>query len=286
MYRPDGLDRQLISLLQQDGRACYVELARALGVSEATVRRRVERLIAEGVVDVVACVEPRRVGLQSESLVYLQADLDKLTQIGRRLAAMPETREVLYTSGPHDLVLRVVLPSGDDLLPFLTERIAPIPGIKATQTAHVLQTQKRLSDWQIFDLPEGQGPAAPGPYLLLVDDDPDFIAAARMVLEAAGYDVRTAGSSREALARLQESPPALVLLDLMMETPLAGLVVARAIRADRRLRDLPILAISAIRSTEWATSLPDRAELPFDDLVDKPLEPQLLLEKVRRFMRE
>jgi Lrp/AsnC family transcriptional regulator for asnA, asnC and gidA len=126
VYRPDTLDRQIISLLQKDGRACYAELARALGVSEATARRRVERLVADGVVEVVACVEPRRVGLQSEALVYLQADLDKLTQIGQRLGTMPEVREVLYTSGPHDLVLRVALPSGDDLLPFLTERVASI----------------------------------------------------------------------------------------------------------------------------------------------------------------
>jgi DNA-binding Lrp family transcriptional regulator/CheY-like chemotaxis protein len=284
MYRPDALDRQIISLLQKDGRACYVALARALGVSEATARRRVERLIAEGVVEVVACVEPRRVGFQAEALVYLQVDLDKLTQIGQRLAAMPEVREVLYTSGAHDLVLRVALPSGDDLLPFLTQRVAPVPGIKATQTSHVLQVEKRLSDWQLTELPERAAPAGPSPSILLVDDDADFVAAARMVLEAAGYSVVTAGSGREALARLQEATPALVLLDLMMETPLAGLVVVRAVRSQPRLRGVPLLAISAIHSTEWASKLPPAAELPLDDFIDKPIEPRQLLEKVRRFI--
>jgi DNA-binding Lrp family transcriptional regulator/CheY-like chemotaxis protein len=284
MYRPDALDRQIISLLQQDGRVCYAEIARALDVSEATARRRVERLIAEGVIEVVACVEPRRVGLLAEAMVYLQSDLDKLTQIGQRLAVMPEVREVLYTSGPHDLVLRVVLPSGDDLLPFLTQRVAPIPGIKATQTSHVLQVEKRLSDWQVAELPEGGLPARPACSILLVDDDADFVAAAQMVLEADGCHVITAGSGREALERLREERPALVLLDLIMETPLAGLVVARAIRTERRLQGLPILAISAIHSTEWAAKLPPAEELPFDDFVQKPIEPGQLLDTVHRFI--
>jgi len=284
MYRPDALDRQIIPLLQRDGRMGFAELARALEVSEATARRRVERLIAEGVVEVVACVEPRRVGLQTEALVYLQCDLDKLTQIGQRLAAMAEVREVLYTSGAHDLVLRLALPSGDALLPFLTQRVAPIPGLKATQTSYILQVEKRLSDWQVAGLPEGAGPTAPSRTVLLVDDDADFAAAARMVLEAAGYRVVVAGSGREALERLREERPALVLLDLIMESPLAGLAVARAIRAEQRLRGLPILAISAIHSTEWAAGLPPAEELPFDDFVDKPIEPGLLLEKVRRFV--
>jgi DNA-binding Lrp family transcriptional regulator/CheY-like chemotaxis protein len=247
MYRLDTLDRQIISHLQQDGRMPYVELARALDVSEATARRRVERLCTAGIVSIVACVEPRHVGLQAEALIYLQADLDKLTQIGQRLAAMPEAREVLYTSG-------------------------------------ALQAEKRLDEWQMADLPEASPPAGPGPCILLVDDDADFVAAARMVLEAAGYCVVTAGSSREALARLETERPALVLLDLMMETPLAGLVVARAVRANRWLRGVPLLAISAIHSSEWADRLPPTADLPLDDFVDKPIEPQLLLDKVRRFI--
>lgn len=284
MYRPDTLDRQIISLLQQDGRVCYAEIARALDVSEATARRRVERLITEGVIEVVACVEPRRIGLQAEALVYLQCDLDKLTQIGQRLAAMPEVREALYTSGAHDMVLRIVLPSGDDLLPFLTRRVAPIPGIKTTQTSYILHKEKRIKDWQVAELPEEDRPTPPACTLLLVDDDADFVAAAQMVLEASGCRVITAGNGREALQRLREEPPALVLLELIMETPLAGLNVAHAIRAERQLQGLPIVAISNIRSTEWASKLPPVEELPFDDFVEKPIEPSRLLETVRRFI--
>lgn len=285
MYQPDALDRQLISFLQGNGRMPFVDLAHAAGVSEATARRRVERLMAEGVVEIVACVEPRRVGLQTEALIYLQCDLDKLTPIGLQLAAMPEVREVLYTTGAHDLVLRVVLPAGDDLLPFLTERVAPLPGIKSSQTSYVLRTEKRLSDWQVVELPTPETRAAkPAGPILVVDDDADFCAAAQMVLEAAGYRVTAACSGSEALERLREERPALILLDIIMETPLAGVELARAVRAQASLREVPLLAISAIRSTAWAGQLPPRTELPFDDFVDKPIQPHLLLETVRRFI--
>ena len=104
MYQLDGLDRQLIQLLQQDGRASYVDLAQAAGVSQATARRRVERLVSEGIIQILACLDPHRVGLGVEALVYLRTDLDKLTQIGRQLASMPEIREVIYTSGNFDMV--------------------------------------------------------------------------------------------------------------------------------------------------------------------------------------
>jgi CheY-like chemotaxis protein len=178
----------------------------------------------------------------------------------------------------------VVFPSSDDLLPFLTQRIAPLAGIRATQTSHILGVGKQLNHWQLAELPEAGRSAGPGPTILLVDDDADFAIAARTVLEAAGYTVVVASSSREAAERLREARPALVLLDLMMETPLAGLDVARAVQAEHRLRGVPVLAISAIRSTGWAEALPPVDELPLDDFVDKPIEPDRLLEKVRRFI--
>ncbi|MGC8874012.1 MAG: response regulator, partial [Chloroflexia bacterium] len=262
----------------------YVELARLVGVSEATVRRRVERLIAEGVIEVVACVDPRNVGLGVEALVYLQAELDKLTHIGQSLAAMPEVREVMYTSGAHDLVLRVALASNDDLLPFLTRRVATIPGVKSTQTSYILQTEKHIHDWQLPERPAAPPPAQPRPLVLVVDDDADFCAAASMVLEAEGYQVMVACNGREAQALLQEYTPSLILLDLMMETPLAGLEVLRAVREDARLGTVPVLAISAIRSSEWASAFPSPEQLPFDGFVDKPIEPGLLLEKVHRLV--
>jgi len=255
-----------------------------VGVSEATVRRRVKNLLSQRVIEIVACVDPPKVGLEVEALVFLQTDLDKLTQIGQQLAGMAEVREVIYSSGIYDLVASVALPSSDDLLPFLTQRVAAIPGIRSTQTAYVLHVKKRPIDWQLPEAPAQARPPAPGPLLLLVDDDADFCAAARMVLEAKGYRIEVACNGREALACLQKERPELILVDVVMETPLAGLEAAQAIQADERLEGVPLLAISAIRSSEWGGILPPLEELPFDGFLDKPIEPAELLEQVNRLI--
>lgn len=286
MYHLDRLDHRLVLLLQQDGRATYAELARAVNVSEATVRRRLERLIEEQVIEVVACVRPQKVGLKAEAFVYLRTDLDKLVQIGQQLTIMPQVREVVYTSGSYDLVVRLVLPSGEDLLPFLTQQIASIPGIRATQTSYVLEVKKCLQDWQLPQTVLSEKTSLPGPTILLVDDDADFVAGAKMVLDAAGYQTTVACNGRDALACLAEEPPGLILLDLMMETPLAGLEVARAVHQGKDQPAVPILAISAIRSTEWAHKLPLEEELPLDGFLDKPIEPSVLLNEVQRLLEE
>jgi Lrp/AsnC family transcriptional regulator for asnA, asnC and gidA len=280
----DALDRKFIFLLQKKGRMSFSDLARTLKISEATVRRRVERLLTEGVMEIVACIEPRQVGLEFEAMICLQVDLDKLTQIGQRLAAMPEVREVVYTSGAYDMVVRLALPGSGDLLPFLTQQIAVIPGIKDIQTAHVLQTEKRMSAWQLPEKVKEKEPVAPGALVLIVDDDPDFVAAATMVLEARGYRVATAAGVEPALRWLQDQRPDLVLLDLMMETPLAGLQVARAIRERPQLQHVPVLVVSAIWASEWAGKLPPTEDLPVDDFVDKPIEPGVLLDKIARLI--
>jgi Lrp/AsnC family transcriptional regulator for asnA, asnC and gidA len=253
-----------------------------VGVSEATVRRRVKNLLSQGIVEIVACVDPPKVGLEVEALVFLQTDLDKLTQIGQQLCAMAEVRQVIYTSGNQDLVVWLALPSSDDLLPFLTQRIATIPGIKSSQISYILQVGKRPQDWHLPEVVPLQVPASPRPLILLVDDDADFCAAAKMVLEAEGYRVNACCDGRGALACLEQGMPDLILTDLIMETPLAGLEVGRAVQEHPRLRDVPILAVSAIHSTEWAGKLPSR--LPFDDFLDKPIEPRALLEKVHTLL--
>ncbi|MBN1484577.1 MAG: response regulator [Chloroflexia bacterium] len=253
-------------------------------MSEATVRRRVKNLLSQKIIDVVACVDPSRVGLEVEALVFLQTDLDKLTQIGQQLCVMEEVRQLIYTSGRQDLVVWLALPSSDQLLPFLTQRIASIPGIKSTQISSILRVGKRPQDWCLPDVDLPRAPASPGPLILLVDDDADFCAAAKMVLQVEGYRVRACCDGRGALACLQDCSPQLILLDLIIETPLAGLELAQSLKESERLQGVPILAVSAIRSTEWGNKLPPPEQMPFDGFVDKPIEPGVLLEQVDRLI--
>ncbi len=123
--------------------------------------------------------------------------------------------------------------------------------------------------------------------ILIVEDDPDMVTALRMPLEAEGYEVFTASSGEEGLQKVKEVRPDLIILDVMMETTTAGFQVSLQLRSpDPRseyaaYRDIPILILTAIHTTTSLRFGPDEAYLPVDDFVDKPVDPDVLLKKVR-----
>ena len=272
VYQADDLDRQLILLLQEDGRASYVELAQRLGVGESTVRRRLERLLAEGIIQIVACVDPRRVGLTFEAFVYIHADLDKLTQIARQLAAMPEVREVIYTSGNFELIVRLVLPSSEDLLPFLTRQIASLPGIQSTQTSYVLHVEKPLYRWTLPG-EETRTPDGSASTVLLFDHNADLVEEVRPLLEAEGYRVVPACEGSDALACLREQRPALMLVDLRVDSPAQETI--QTLCREARERGVAVLAVVP-------DELEDRAVVLADAVLSRPVQPAPLLERVRQ----
>lgn len=143
----DSIDRQIIHVLQQDGRTSNVEIARLVGVSEATVRRRLERLVAAGTIRITAMPDAGRVGFPTIAFMMLSVNLAKLDQIGDRIARLPEVRSIYLTSGGSELIVEAWFTSGDDLLRFMTQDIGCIPGIKRTATCHVLRTIKDGSRW-------------------------------------------------------------------------------------------------------------------------------------------
>lgn len=124
------------------------------------------------------------------------------------------------------------------------------------------------------------------PKILAIEDDPDMLAALRMPLEARGYEVFTATTGEEGLEKVKEIEPDLIILDVMMETTTAGFQVSLELRspdADSEYadyRDIPILMLTAIHTTTSLRFGPDEAYLPVDDFVDKPVDPDELLEKV------
>lgn len=154
----DGIDRQLVGILQRDGRASHAEVARRLGTSEATARRRLERLLADGRVRVVAVVNPLQLGM-IDAIVGVHAQPDRVAQVAEALAALPEVRYVGITTGVYDLILECLFRSREEELIFFTEKIAAIPGIVRTQTSTVLLTKKATYDWEAD---ESAGPRATG----------------------------------------------------------------------------------------------------------------------------
>lgn len=275
-YVIDELDRRIIAFLQVDGHASNVDIARALGVAEATVRKRIDRLISEGVMRIVAVPRVDKLGWEVETVILLKVDPAQALRIGEQLAAMREVRTVRYTTGEYDLIIEAVFPSNDDLLHFLTNRLASIPGIQATVTSHVLKNIKQSCDWI---LPR-EGP----PLILVVDDDPDFVEFTRMVLEKAGYRVIAATNGEQGLQAMRQEQPDLVILDVMMSGILDGLNASMRMRTVKGLEKTPILMVSSITSSDYAAMFPTDEYVPVESFLSKPVSPEQLLSEIQRLL--
>lgn len=273
----DAVDRQIVTILQQDGRTANVEIARRVGVSEATVRKRLDRLTSEEIIRITAIPNPARVGLATTTFLTLEVDLPQLDRVTGLLGRLQEVRAVYYTSGQGDLIVEAWFSSGDALLRFLTQRVASISGIKSVATSHVLRTIKDGSRWTL--------PPAYPPRVLVVDDDPDFQEISRRTLSAEGFEVSTAACGEDALALMRVAPPDLVVLDIMMRGVLDGLQTARQMRADAALRSVPILLVSSIGETAFGALLPREENLPADNLLVKPVDCATLVAEARRLVR-
>ena len=118
--------------------------------------------------------------------------------------------------------------------------------------------------------------------VLIVDDDPDFVEIMRLILKAQGYEIVTASSGNKALEAMRESPPDLVLLDVMMTGVLDGVHVAHTISEDPTLSRVPVIMISSIADSSMADVFPTDEYLPIDMWISKPVQPDDLLAKVAR----
>ena len=139
----DDLDRRIIGILEQDGRASNARIARSVGVSEGTVRRRLKRLISDQIVSVTALPDPRRLGYESEALIGVQVDPDKIDEVAESLAKLEHTRWVAVTTGTYDVFAWATVLNAEALGLFLRERVGTIPGVRRTETFVNLAVVKR-----------------------------------------------------------------------------------------------------------------------------------------------
>jgi Lrp/AsnC family transcriptional regulator for asnA, asnC and gidA len=273
----DSVDREILRTLQQDGRASNVDIARKVGVSEATIRKRLDRLLSEGMLRIAAVPEPAKVGLSTVTFLFFDVELSQMDQVADRLSHLPEVHSVYYTTGESDLIAEAWFPSSKELLRFLTHRVASISGIKRTATSHVLRTIKDSITWVL--------PPSSPPCVLVVDDDPDFVEFTQLTLSEEGFEVSAASSGEEALASMRVNRPDLVILDVMMHGMLDGIQTVRTMRADGDLCDVPILMISSITDTAFSGLLPRGESLPVDNFMVKPVEVSQLVTEARRLVR-
>jgi CheY-like chemotaxis protein len=124
--------------------------------------------------------------------------------------------------------------------------------------------------------------------LLIIDDDPDFVAGIKGILETADYQVEAFYNPKEGFQALQSKPYDLLLLDIMMGRGAEGVALARKIRKDPKLNDIPVLIITGLRE-QIAFLFPGQPVHPHfvetDELLEKPVEPKLLLDKVSALLQ-
>ena len=124
--------------------------------------------------------------------------------------------------------------------------------------------------------------------LLIIDDDPDFVEGIKTILDAAGYSVDVAYNPTDGIQALQAGNYDLLLLDIMMGRGAEGIMIARKMRKDAKLREIPVLIITGIRE-QMAFLFPGEPVHPrfvqVDELVEKPVDPDFLLEKVSALLK-
>jgi CheY-like chemotaxis protein len=118
--------------------------------------------------------------------------------------------------------------------------------------------------------------------VLIVDDDPDFVEATRLVLESAGYDVQSAVDAADGLRRVAAYHPDLVILDVIMDSVLDGLFVSREMADDPEKQGIPILMVTSIANTDYAALFPTDEYIHIDAFESKPIAPQVLLHQAAR----
>jgi Lrp/AsnC family transcriptional regulator for asnA, asnC and gidA len=142
----DDVAKQIIEELQHDGRLSYAALAKSVGLSEAAVRQRVQRLVDAGVMQVVAVTDPLQVGFTRQAMIGLRVEGD-LFSVADELAAIDEVDYVVITAGSFDILLEVVCEDDDHLLRLLSDRIRRLPAVRATETFVYLKLTKQTYSW-------------------------------------------------------------------------------------------------------------------------------------------
>jgi Lrp/AsnC family transcriptional regulator, regulator for asnA, asnC and gidA len=142
----DGPNRAIIEALQRDGRQPYGAIAEAVGLSEAAVRRRVQRLREMGIMQIVAVTDPLQLGFTRQAMVGISVEGD-VRRVAEKLIAMPEVDYVVMCAGSFDILAEIVCEDDERLLHVLNDSVRSIPGVRSTETFLYLTLAKQTYTW-------------------------------------------------------------------------------------------------------------------------------------------
>jgi Lrp/AsnC family transcriptional regulator, regulator for asnA, asnC and gidA len=144
----DEVSKGIIEQLQKDGRMPYAAIGKAVGLSEAAVRQRVQRLLESGVMQIVAVTDPLQLGFARQAMIGVHAEGD-VEPLAEKLSQMPEVDYVIVTAGSFDLMIEVVCESDDHLLELLSKRVRALDGVKGTESFVYLKLHKQTYSWGV-----------------------------------------------------------------------------------------------------------------------------------------
>lgn len=144
----DDVSKAIIAQLQEDGRRSYAAIGKEVGLSEAAVRQRVQRLVDGGVLQVVAVTDPTELGFARQAMIGVRAS-GELEPIADALAAMDEVDYVVITAGSFDLLAEVVAVSDEHLLELISKKIRAVPGVLSSETFVYLKLRKQTYAWGV-----------------------------------------------------------------------------------------------------------------------------------------
>jgi Lrp/AsnC family transcriptional regulator for asnA, asnC and gidA len=142
----DEVSKKIIEQLQKDGRKSYAEIGKVVGLSEAAVRQRVQKLTESGVMQIVAVTDPLKLGFSRQAMIGIKCTGD-VSEIAETLSQIPSIDYVVLTAGSFDIMVEVVCEDDDHLIELLNQRIRNIPGVVSSETFVYLKLRKQLYNW-------------------------------------------------------------------------------------------------------------------------------------------
>ena len=142
----DDVSKAIIEQLQFDGRRSYAEIGKAVGLSEAAVRQRVQKLTETGVLQIVAVTDPMQLGFYRQAMIGIRCTGDT-REIAQKIAALSETDYVVHTAGSFDILVEVICEDDDEFIELLNSKIRSLPGVTSTETFVYLKLHKQFYNW-------------------------------------------------------------------------------------------------------------------------------------------
>ena len=144
----DDVSKSIIEQLQQDGRRSYAAIGKVVGLSEAAVRQRVQRLIESGVMQIVAVTDPTELGFHRQAMIGVKVTGD-IDAVADAISQMSEVDYVVVVAGSFDVMVEVVAESDEHLLEIVSKRIRSIPQVMATEIFVYLRLRKQTYSWGV-----------------------------------------------------------------------------------------------------------------------------------------